>query len=42
MVSEFLDMFLTILQFDDAVDVREIKEEEPWDAYDQFRAGRGS
>lgn len=42
MVSEFLDMSLTILQFDDAVDVREIKEEEPWDAYDQFRAGRGS
>lgn len=42
MVSEFLDMSLTILQFDDAVDVRDIKEEEPWDAFDQFQSGHGS
>lgn len=36
MVSEFLDMSLTILQFDDAFDVCEIEEDTPWDAYDQF------
>lgn len=42
MVSEFLDLSLTILQFDDAVDVREIEEDEPWDTYDQFQSGRGS
>jgi hypothetical protein len=42
MVSEFLDMSLTILQFDDTIDVREIEEDAPWDAYDQFRFGRGS
>ena len=41
MVSEFLDMSLTILQFDEVVDVRDIEEEELWDAYDQFRSGRG-
>jgi hypothetical protein len=40
MVSEFLDMSLTILQFDDAVDVREIDEEEPWDSYDQLVTSR--
>lgn len=39
MVSEFLDMSLTILQFDDAVDVRDIEGEEPWDAFDQFQSG---
>ncbi|SPF80033.1 hypothetical protein PRI8871_01835 [Pseudoprimorskyibacter insulae] len=37
LVSEFLDMSLTILQFDNAVDVRDIEEEEPWDAFDQFQ-----
>lgn len=42
MVSEFLDMSLTILQFDDTVDVREIEEQAPWDSYDQFRSGLGS
>lgn len=42
MVSDFLDMSLTILQFDDAVDVREIEQEEPWDSYDQFEAGTRS
>lgn len=36
MVSEFLDMSLTILQFDDAFDICEIEEDGPWDAYDQF------
>ena len=41
MVSEFLDMSLTILQFDEVVDVRDFEEEESWDAYDQFRAARG-
>ena len=41
MVSEFLDMSLTILQFDEVVDVRDFQEEEPWDAYDQFRSVRG-
>jgi Zn-dependent peptidase ImmA (M78 family) len=40
MVSEFLDMSLTILQFDEDVDLRQIEAEEPWDAYDQFRSGR--
>lgn len=39
MVSEFLDMSLTILQFDTAVDVRDIEGEEPWDAFDQFQSG---
>ena len=34
MVSEFLDMSLTILQFDEVVDVRDFQEEESWDAYD--------
>jgi hypothetical protein len=42
MVSEFLDLSVTILQFDDAVDVREIEEEEPWDSFDQFQSGLGS
>jgi hypothetical protein len=41
MVSEFLDMSLTILQFEDCVDLAEIEEEDPWDTYDQFSA-RGS
>ena len=41
MVSEFLDMSLTILQFDEVVDVRDFEEEESWDAYDQFRSARG-
>lgn len=41
MVSDFLDMSLTILQFDDALDVREIEGEEPWDAYDQFQSRLG-
>lgn len=40
MVSEFLDMSLTILQFDEDVDLRQIEAEEPWDAYDQLRSGR--
>ncbi len=40
MVSEFLDMSLTILQFDEEVDLREFEGEEPWDAYDQFHSGR--
>jgi Zn-dependent peptidase ImmA (M78 family) len=39
MVSEFLDMSLTILQFDEDVDLREIEGEELWDAYDQFHSG---
>jgi len=41
-VSEFLDMSLTILQFEDSVDVGEIEDEDPWDTYDQFQAGRRS
>lgn len=40
LVSEFLDMSLTILQFDDAIDVREIEGAEPWDAFDQCEANR--
>lgn len=40
MVSELLDLPLTILQFDDAVDVREIDEEEPRDSNDQFTVAR--
>lgn len=39
MVSELLDMSLTILLFDDSVDFKEIEGEEPWDTYDQFDAG---
>lgn len=42
MVSEFLDMSLTILQFEDFVDLAEIADEEPRDTYDQFAAGEGS
>ena len=42
MVSEFLDMSLTILQFEDSVDFAEIADEDPWDTYDQFAAGDGS
>ncbi|CUH39954.1 hypothetical protein JSE7799_02682 [Jannaschia seosinensis] len=42
MVSEFLDMSLTILQFDDAIDSQDIEEEEPWDACDQFQSDRRS
>jgi len=42
MVSELLDMSLTILQFDDAIDVRDFEEEEPWDACDQFQSNRGA
>jgi len=42
MVSEFLDMSLTILQFEDSVDLAEIADEDPWDTYDQFAAGDGS
>ena len=41
MVSEFLDLSLTILQFDEVVDVRDFQEEESWDAYDQIRSVRG-
>jgi hypothetical protein len=32
-------MSLTILQFDEDVDLREIEGEELWDAYDQFHSG---
>ena len=39
MVSEFLDISLTILQFDGVIDAQAIDEEEPWDAYDQFSSG---
>lgn len=39
-VSEFLDMSLTVLQFDGSVDIRDIEGEEPWDSYDQFSTGR--
>ena len=39
MVSEFLDISITILQFDAVVNIAEIEEEEPWDAFDQFNAG---
>lgn len=42
MVSEFLDMSLTILQFEDCVDLAEIEDEDPWDTYDQFSAGGSS
>lgn len=41
MVSEFLDISLTILQFDEVVDAQDIDVEDPWDAYDQFQSGRG-
>jgi hypothetical protein len=40
MVSEFLDMSLTILQFEDVVDLADIEDEATWDAYDQFSAER--
>lgn len=42
MVSEFLDMSLTILQFENSIDVKEIDDEDPWDTYDQFAAGKGA
>ncbi len=42
MVSELLDMSLTILQFEDSVDVGESEDEDLWDTYDQFAAGEGS
>lgn len=38
-VSEFLDISITILQFDAVVNIAEIEEEEPWSAFDQFNAG---
>jgi len=41
MISEFLDMSLTILQFDDVIDVREIEDDEFMDTYDRFSSGRG-
>ncbi|WP_127657547.1 ImmA/IrrE family metallo-endopeptidase [Alexandriicola marinus] len=39
MVSEFLDMSLTILQFDDAIDGREFDTEPVADCVDQFMSG---
>jgi len=39
MVSEFLDISITILQFDAYVDRSDIVEEGPWDAFDQFNSG---
>ncbi|WP_397543437.1 ImmA/IrrE family metallo-endopeptidase [Roseovarius salis] len=40
MVSELLDMSLTILLFDDSVDISEVEGEEPSDSYDQFTVDR--
>lgn len=39
MVSEFLDISITILQFDTGAVSVDIEEEEPWDAFDQFNSG---
>ena len=38
-VSEFLDISITILQFDAHVSSTDLEETEPWDAFDQFSAG---
>lgn len=39
LVSEFLDLSLTILQFDDAVYGRDFEEEPILDSYDKFMDG---
>ncbi|MBO6756376.1 MAG: ImmA/IrrE family metallo-endopeptidase [Roseibium sp.] len=39
MISEFLDISITILQFDAHAKSTDLEEEEPWDAFDQFNAG---
>lgn len=42
MVSEFLDLSLTILQFDDTIDGRDYEDEPELDTFDKFMGGDAS